>query len=320
MKIVRNIITVLIGLAFLYYVRNLLKLDLADFYNTIKKIDYLIILFSLYLYFFSHFLRTFRLYILANDASISFTKLFSLQIKANAVNLLFPFKLGEAYRIFSFSKILGGSLKSIITLAIERSFDIFTLFFYLSIGVLISDKVTLSDIYYIYIPIMVLVVGMLTIITIGEDLVIMFQKRILLKHNSSRSIKLLSLSTGILEKILYVKKLVSSKIRHITIFSLLVWGFEVSCLVLFYFLFGFEVDILLILGVYIAFSSILPNGPIGLGGLQLSFYYINETFQLSFDFISISYTYGILIFGSAVVLGFIFFTLSGLKKIINERK
>ena len=167
---------------------------------------------------------------------------------------------------------------------------------------------------------MVLVVTMLTFITIGEDAVIMFQKRILLKHNSSRSIKLLSLSTGVLEKIFYLKKLISSKIRHITIFSLLVWGFEASCLVLFYYLFGFEVDIFLILGVYIAFSSILPNGPIGLGGLQLSFYYINETFQLSFDFISISYTYGIVIFGSAVVLGFILFTLSGLKKIINERK
>jgi len=319
LKVLRHIITILIGLAFLYYVRNLLTLESEDFYNTINKIDFYVILFSLFLYFFSHTLRTFRLYILADDASISFTKLLALQIKANAVNLLFPFKLGEAYRVLSFSKILGGSLKSIITLAIERSFDIFTLFFYLSIGVLISDQVTLSDIYYIYVPVLVLVVSMLTIIVIGEDTITMIQKRVLLKYDNNQSIKLLKFSTNALQKISYLKKLIGSKIKQITVFSLLVWGFEVSCLVLFYSLIGFEIDILLLLGVYIAFSSILPNGPIGLGGLQLSFYYINETFQLGLDFISISYVYGILIFGSGVAAGFIFFGISIFNKIIYGR-
>ena len=309
----------LIGLAFLYYVRSIIELDISSFNINLKKIDFYLIILSLFFYTLSHILRGFRLYIIADDVSISFSKLLNLQFKANSVNLLFPFKLGEAYRILSFSKILGGNLKSIITLIIERFFDILILFILLSFGTFISDQIQIKDIYYLYFPLVILMLILFTIISIGEDSIILFQKRLLEKNNSD-SIGMLKFSTKILNNISEIKNLVQKKVKHITILSFIIWGFEIMTLLIFFKIIGFQIDVLILLGVYIAFSSLLPNGPIGIGGLQLSFFYIFSIFNIEQEFISISYIYGIVIFGYGVALGFILLLKDLIIKFIIDEK
>mgnify|MGYP000374215596 CR=1 FL=1 len=102
----------------------------------------------------------------------------------------------------------------------------------------------------------------------------------------------------------------------ISLLTLLIWGLEISSTIYLINFIGFEIDILILLGVYIAFSSLLPNGPLGIGGLQLSFYYLFDSFDLNLDYGSLSYTYVLFIFGSGLLLGGLLFSFDLLKKIL----
>lgn len=317
MKLLKPLLYLIIGLTFLYNIKSFLNFNFNSLEGIISQISPSFLLLSIFCYFFSHVLRTFRLYTLANDVSISFINFISLQFKANSLNLIFPFKLGEFYRIFSFSKILGGNIKSTTTLLIERIFDFLVLFIILSFGVLISDSIRVSDISYIYFPVLLVSILLISFITLSYDSIILFQKRIIQRYKGVRSTRILKISTEIISILDYSNKLVSKQIFKISLLTFLIWGLEISSTIYLTTFFGFEIDILILLGVYIAFSSLLPNGPLGIGGLQLSFYYLFDSFDLNLDYGSVSHTYILFIFGSGLLIGGLLFSFDLLKKIFK---
>lgn len=315
MNLLKPSIYLVIGLAFLYKIKSFLYFDFKSLEVEISQISTSLLLLSIFCYLFSHILRTFRLYTLANDVSISFSNFISLQFKANSINLIFPFKLGEFYRIFSFSKILGGNIKSTTTLLIERVFDFLVLFIILSFGVLISERISVSDISYIYFPVLLFSILLISFIILSYDSIILFQKRIIQRYKGVRSTRMLKISTEVISIINHSKKIVSKRIFKISLLTVLIWGFEISSTIYLSTFIGFEIDILILLGVFIAFSSLLPNGPLGIGGLQLSFYYLFYSFNISLNYGSLSYTYTLLIFGSGLLIGGFLFFKDLLKKI-----
>jgi len=73
------------------------------------------------------------------------------------------------------------------------------------------------------------------------------------------------------------------------------------------------------LTVFIAFSSLLPNGPLGFGGVQLSFYTIFLLYNGFDDYLIASTAYTIYIFGSGLAISLILFIIGFIKK-RNEKK
>lgn len=303
------------------YVRNLLNFDLENLFETVKNLNFLQIFVPIIFYFFGHFLRAFRLYFLSNNTTTSFNNLFKKQIQSNTINLIVPFKLGESYRVIAFSKLLGNSYRSFSTLVIERTLDVFVLFIYLSIGIYISDKIKISDISFIYFPVFFVILSILTIVVISKDTLLIIQKRILQRYKGQKSKRLLKLIAKLSKNYISLEGLVYNKILQLMTLSFIIWGFELIVLLMFYNFFNLEIDIILILGVLIAFSGLLPNGPAGLGGIQLAFYFTATQFNLiTEDFISMSYLYSFIIFGSAIFIGLISFLTELYNKIHHEKK
>tara|TARA_B100000787_G_C16185581_1_gene294452 strand:+ start:168 stop:1118 length:951 start_codon:yes stop_codon:yes gene_type:complete len=297
----------LIGFVFLYSIRGFISLDYNETINFIKESNFFIIWFSLLSYFTSHIIRTFRLYLLADDTSISFRKLLALQLKANSVNLALPFKLGEAYRAISFSKIFGSPIKSLTSLIIERLFDLFTIFVAFSLVILISTELSVKDVSFIYMPFCLVIFLLMTVIFVGESSLVLLQKRILNRYNGLNSIRLVKLSSIFLKNINYSRTLVSNKIIELTFLSILIWGFEILSLIIFYEVIGLDVIVFATLTIFISLSGILPNGPIGIGGLQVAFYYVSILFPQLIGFQYLSSIYSFIIFGSGLFIGLLLF-------------
>ena len=73
------------------------------------------------------------------EFEFQFRDLIIEQFKANSVNLLIPFKLGESYRIFAFKKFFKNYFTSFNLLVVERFFDFLTLFIFLAFGLFMSE-------------------------------------------------------------------------------------------------------------------------------------------------------------------------------------
>ena len=113
-------------------------------------------------------------------------------------------------------------------------------------------------------------------------------------------------------------KIATKKVILITLISVIIWVLEFSVLLMFYNGSTMTIDLIILLGVFIALSNLLPNGPVGLGGVQLAFFTIYSISNLSTETAIInSYIYSSFIFGSGLLVGAIFF-LSNLIKKNNE--
>ena len=94
-----------IGIFFLISISDLLYNDEISFNKIVNLVDFDLLIVGILTYLISHLVRVFRLIIISNDFEYSFKDLMIEQYKANSINLIFPFKLGESYRIIAFKKI-----------------------------------------------------------------------------------------------------------------------------------------------------------------------------------------------------------------------
>ncbi|WP_227459037.1 hypothetical protein [Cupriavidus pauculus] len=79
---------------------------------------------STVLYLSSHLLRALRLTMLAGNHEISLRRLTLVHYFASGVSLLLPFKLGEVYRVVELRTVIGDLRRSMVTVWIERGFDV----------------------------------------------------------------------------------------------------------------------------------------------------------------------------------------------------
>ncbi|WKZ85932.1 flippase-like domain-containing protein [Ralstonia pickettii] len=75
-------------------------------------------------YLFSHLLRALRLAMLAGSHEVSLRRLTLVHFFTAGVSLLLPFKLGEAYRVLELRTVIGSMQRSLLTVWIERGFDV----------------------------------------------------------------------------------------------------------------------------------------------------------------------------------------------------
>ena len=136
-NILKKIIFLIIGVIFIVLVFNFLKIDELKFSDIMSNYFNWKILLCIGCYIISHCIRTLRLYIISGDVNASLKALFVEQFKTNGVNLIMPFKLGEAYRFLRFKKVFNSGFTSLNTIIIERFFDFFILASLFSLGLVL---------------------------------------------------------------------------------------------------------------------------------------------------------------------------------------
>jgi uncharacterized protein (TIRG00374 family) len=312
-KSIKNTVLLLLGFCLVFYV----SIDFRNNYNEIissfTSISVLSILFSIFLYFTSHFFRVLRLVILSSDSEISIKDLAFEQFKANGVNLIIPFRLGESYRVIAFKKFFGSYSRSLSILLCERILDISLITLILFFASYFSDVhfVFIRNIIYISVALMAL---LLIIYFVLDELISIIHKIFLGKKTNKTNLTIIKLTGTFIRVINQTKIIFKSKISSCFAITFIIWSMEI---LVFYVLFShLEISkyIIIFLALSVALSSLLPSGPAGYGGVQLAFYLIGIAIGFN-EIVLYSYAYNFFIFGSGIILSSALFFGAFLKTI-----
>ena len=267
-------------------------------------------------YLFSHFLRSLRIAVMLGRQNYSLTNLIAKQYYTNGINLIFPFKLGEFYRILEFNKLVGDYNTSLITVIAERSIDFLILFSGLFLSLLFLNYQLIQLEYTIIIG-CIFIFSVLFIYYVLPENIKAFNLFIAKRYNGKWVISVLSKTSRLYHIILNLKDILSKRYSTVIALSLLIWGSEVFG---FYYVFGYlaSYKILILLAFLVFLSSIIPSGSMGLGGLQLAFFLISNL-DPAFKYLEFSFIYQLFVFLPAILIGFIIYLFSRVKKPMEVR-
>jgi hypothetical protein len=298
-------ISVAVGVLFLIYFFDLFdELPNINFHEILQEINYFYVFLSLAAYLFSHFLKALRIAVLIGRQDYSLWKLIYMQYYTNGINLILPFKLGEAYRIVEFNKLVKDYNKVVLAVITEKTLDLLLLFPWaiLSITLLSKNRGELSIVIWI---VCALIVFSLIIFFVLPENIRAFNLLIAKRYNNKSVVKILAATSKLSNVIESTKLTLRSNVSTISLLTILIWLFEVMGFV--YMLpYMVEKTQIWLLSILVFLSGLIPSASLGLGGLQLGFaalqYRTDQTSSLTY-----SLTYQAFIFSPAVFLGFVLY-------------
>ena len=313
---IKSLFTSLIGITFLFYVAYYLDFDQVNFKKILEFTELKFIIFGVIAYLSSHLVRSFRLILMSDNFSFSYRRLIIEQFKANGFNLLLPFKLGESYRVFAFKEFFQSYTNSFSLLLTERLLDFFVIIAFFCIGLLISpsDIEAFEFLFYISVSLFMVI---LVIFFVLKDILILLQKNLLNKMPSTINMNLIKFSSMVIISLDSINKITKDKFLALGVITLVIWGLELSVFLIFYDFIQGNFDLLILLGVAVALSSFLPNGPAGIGGVQLAFYIIGEILGVE-NSLLYSFIYSFFISGSGLIVASILFIIDGIGGIFKK--
>ena len=308
LKLIKKSFFLFFGLCLIFFVSNEFMNNYDQIRNSFSSLSIFSILAAISLYFISHFFRVLRLVVLSSDSLISIKEMALEQFKANGVNLIIPFRLGESYRVIVFKKFFGSYFRSFSILLCERVLDITLISLILIVATYFSDIqfVFMKNIIYISIIIMIL---LLLIYFVLDEFLLIIHKIFLEKNTNKINISIIKFSGSLIKIIEETKSIFNSKLASCLAITFMIWSCEI---LVFYSIFGhLELSkfVMIFLSLSVAVSSLLPNGPAGYGGVQLAFYLVGTAVGLE-SLIIHSYSYNFFIFGSGIMVSGILFLVT----------
>lgn len=313
MKFLYKIITVLVGVLFLYTIFNLIvKTQDLNVLPHLNKLDPLKVVLSCAAYLISHFLRSIRVALMVGRQDYGLINLIGKQYYTNGINLILPFKLGEFYRILEFNKIIRDSERTFLTIIAERALDFFFLFVGLFVALYFVDYNPVNVKFTIIIG-AIFIGGVLVLYYVVPENIRAFNLFIAKRYSTRWTIRFLAVSHKIYTVIVSIKEIFRRKASSILLLTIAIWSFEMMGL-LFVTDYLVEWKYIVILAFFVFLSSLIPSGSLGLGGLQLAFYLIYVV-QPDFPYLALSMVYQFFIFFPAMILAFVIYIIMKLKKL-----
>lgn len=173
-----------------------------------------------------HALKMMRFYLVLLEQKISIKEFVFLYIKTTFINLLIPFKLGEAYRAFCVVRLTKCTQIGILSVVLDRFFDTFILLLFLiPYDLLILKRVTwITGILSIFLLLVMLAYRMF------EPTYLYLNEYMIRNSKSKRGIYILSLLEMLREWYDYTKDLIKGRQYLIIFCSALGWIAEVGVL------------------------------------------------------------------------------------------
>jgi len=301
----KRFIYLVFGIWCISYAYSLHQFTPLSILEDLEKFHYIEISIAVILYLLSHTVRVLRLVILNPVTKFNIRDLWREQYKANGVNLLVPFKLGESYRLIYFKKFFGSYSNSFAVLVTERFLDLFTIFLLLSLASYFSGIDIPAIKYLFYISIALLSV-ICIILYIFDELLIILHKIFLHKQTTKLTLTAIEISGSLIRAIKKIKSILHNKYISCFFVSVIIWALEISAFFIFLDLLEYQLDLLIFLALAVSFATLLPNAPLGYGGLQAAFYLIGEA-SGTIGLVDYSFVYSIYIFGSGLLVAGYFF-------------
>lgn len=173
-----------------------------------------------------HFIKALRLYFIMLETRLTLERFFKVYIKTMLVNLVFPFKLGELFRMYCFGSELKSIKRGILLILIDRYFDTVPLMLLLlSFTLFCGDSIK---------GIVIILLCFLVVVTIIYGLFPSTFKYLnrffIVKTSSEKGI----IALGVLKKMqlwfLYIQELIKGRELILLILSCLVWMLEYGAL------------------------------------------------------------------------------------------
>ena len=190
--------------------------------------NWILLIIVLIMFLIVHFIKMMRLYLVFLEEKIEFKRFVCAYMRTTLVNLIIPFKLGELYRMFVFSRTTGSAYIGIFGVLIDRFFDTMALvLLLLPLQILYPGTVTFVS--------MVLLLAIVLIICIY--LVFMpsykyLNRYIIMNRTSKRSMAVLRTLEVTRNGYDYIKKLVSGRYAIMILMSIFAWGLEGALLMI----------------------------------------------------------------------------------------
>lgn len=183
-----------------------------------------------------HLAKMARLYLVLMEHKINLRRFVLLYCKTTFVNLIIPFKIGELYRIYKIKKETKLWQVGILSVVIDRFFDIFALFLILlPVDLFFKKQIsTVTGFFFV-------LLALLTIIyMVVQPTYVYLNKYIIMHKESNRSMLVLKGLEYVKEWYDFSTNLIRGRFALITLSSLFGWIFEVFLLqifarILFYF-------------------------------------------------------------------------------------
>ena len=304
-KYIKKYLLLVCGIIFICVVSVLVDFDKNIINNIFKSLNYFSLSISIFLYLLSHSIRVFRLIILNPESDYSVMGLWREHYKANGVNILLPFKLGESYRVVYFTPFFGSYSNSFAILLFERLLDLLTIFIILLFCYFFSS-LSIPNLNYLLLAALALLFT-ITFICYSIEKIKYIVNRIFLKKKLNIFSNFFINSTNTInDSIKKIRKTVNKKYVSCVTSSLLIWFLEISAFYIFFDALNGQIILIIFLALAVALSSILPNGPMGYGGVQLAFYSVGAAANNP-DLVNYSLIYSIFIFGSGLIVSSILF-------------
>lgn len=169
-----------------------------------------------------HIIKMMRLYLVVMEQNISVKRFIPAYLRTTLVNLIIPFKLGEIYRVFDFSRVTGSVNVGFFSVLIDRFFDTLAL-------VIILMPFQLLSGHGVDASVIVLTAFLLIVIfayTMFPSSYRYLNRYIIMKKRSDRSMKALKMLEKLDDWYMYVRKLVTGRYGLMLLFSLGAWIFE----------------------------------------------------------------------------------------------
>lgn len=177
---------------------------------------------------FVHMAKMLRLYLILLDEKIPFSRFVYLYFLTTLINLIIPYKLGEFFRIYKFSKTIKSYQVGLTSVLVDRFFDTMALvFILLPFELLMTYKVTLTTLF-----LTIFIVILVFVYRVYPSSYTYLNRYIIMRKTSRRSmtvLKALELLKAVYD---YVRKLIIGRYSLLTLLSFLAWTMECAIIYL----------------------------------------------------------------------------------------
>jgi uncharacterized protein (TIRG00374 family) len=299
-KNLKKYLILLVGVVFISYVTILVDFDKNKITHILTSFNYLNLIIAVFLYLLSHSARVLRLIILNPKSGYGFRSLLREQYKANGINLLLPFKLGESYRVICFKDFFGSYSNSFAALLVERFLDLLIIFVILLFCNLVFS-LNISSLDFLLFGTLGLLLLIILLYYSIEKFTTIFNRIFINRKKTNFGDFITNLFNDLFESSKKIKRILSQRIFLCISSSFLIWILEISAFYIFFDVLNGQLFLMILLALAVALSSILPNGPLGYGGVQLAFYSVGTAANIP-DLVNFSIIYSVFIFGSGLIV------------------
>ncbi len=177
-------------------------------------------------FFAVHLAKMMRLYLVLLEQKIEFRRFVLMYLKTTFVNLVIPFKLGEIYRIFCFSRETKVFQIGLFSVIVDRFFDtVALLVILLPFEVMITGHVT-----WVTVALTAAAVLAIFLFVVFPGIYTYLNRYIIMNKTSSRSMAVLKGLERSRTWYDYVRNLVSGRYALIILLSCAAWVIEVGVL------------------------------------------------------------------------------------------